>query len=397
MLDAHSVHRAHTRCSARRRVRGERRSLAGCPAWLVRGQIPRLRWDDPLVEQHLRSGEPCILTGGCPLVASLAHWSFDYLADALGPQNALSVHFAPRRVSVHARHYGEGLGEGGVRPMSFQKFAPLLWYDEEEDGSLSGSAQLAADLGEAAGALPFKTAQLWAGHGGGVTPCHYDALHNFLAQLRGSKRLLLLPPSESYRLYPYPVGHPMDNFAMADLCEPDLRTTPALAAARALEGELHPGEVLWLPRYHWHQVRQAGASDENLSLNFWVGEKGTTEFASTAARAIFGERSGPFLNALAAGEDGRWPAGSRARSTAERLRAELGGVIGGEAAVGSLLRAMTLDGRLWPGIAADVTGEVVSGEPRRGSLRQTPPEEMARMLEAEMARTAEGGRTRGEG
>ena len=72
-------------------------------------------------------------------------------------------------------------------------------------------------------------------------------------------------------------------------------------------------------------------------------------------------------------------------------------MIGGEAAVGSLLRAMTLDGRLWPGIAADVTGEVVSGEPRRGSLRQTPPEEMARMLEAEMVRTAEGGRTRGEG
>ena len=91
---------------------------------------------------------------------------------------------------------------------------------------------------------------------------------------------------------------------MADLCEPDLRTTPALAAARALEGELHPGEVLWLPRYHWHQVRQAGASDENLSLNFWVGEKGTTEFASTVRSAPLRPPPQPPPRRQGGGEEG---------------------------------------------------------------------------------------------
>lgn len=57
---------------------------------------------------------------------------------------------------------------------------------------------------QTANALPFKTCQLWAGHGGGVTPCHYDSLSNFLAQLQGKKSILLFPPSETFNLYPYP-------------------------------------------------------------------------------------------------------------------------------------------------------------------------------------------------
>jgi len=144
--------------------------------------------------------------------------------------------------------------------------APLLWYDDdEEDGAvsgpcrqLSGSAQLAADLGEvgwrwlreackAAGALPFKTTQLWAGHGGGVTPCHYDALHNFLAQLRGSKMLLLLPPSESYKLYPYPVPH----LPVSPRISPYLSVSPHLSPALPSSPQLSPSLPLsrHLPPY----------------------------------------------------------------------------------------------------------------------------------------------------
>jgi hypothetical protein len=37
-----------------------------------------------------------------------------------------------------------------------------------------------------------------------VTPCHYDSLSNFLAQLQGKKSILLFPPSETFNLYPYP-------------------------------------------------------------------------------------------------------------------------------------------------------------------------------------------------
>ena len=96
---------------------------------------------------------------------------------------------------------------------------------------------------EIACAHPFDTAQLWAGFGGGSTPCHFDAKSNFFAQICGRKHVTLLSPSETYNIYPYPVKHPMDNFSMADLEDPDWERFPALRYARAMETTLSPGEV----------------------------------------------------------------------------------------------------------------------------------------------------------
>lgn len=261
----------------------------------------------------------------------------------------------------------------------------------------------------------------------------------------------------------------MDNFCMADPCSPDLARLPALANARALEGELQPGDVLWLPRFHWHHVRQLGEQEENLSLNFWVGTKGAREvvqsyreapldmsatvdggggsqsgdaggddgsrdgggggmqggdggagchesvmegtalggappaplrpagghvpaghaqavawlhasrMVESAASSMFGDMGGAFITTMGAGEDACWPTGSRARTVADRMRAELSGVLGGGGAVRTLLHSMTRDGRLHPGIAPPVMGPVVSAEPRRGDLRTTPPEQMERL------------------
>ena len=37
------------------------------------------------------------------------------------------------------------------------------------------------------------------------------------AQVTGRKHVLLMGQSETFKLYPFPVGHPQDNFAMVDL------------------------------------------------------------------------------------------------------------------------------------------------------------------------------------
>ena len=59
-----------------------------------------------------------------------------------------------------------------------------------------------------------------------------SAMDNFLAQLEGRKSVLVYPPHCSFDLYPYPTGHPADNFAMADPERPDLGRWPGLARAR---------------------------------------------------------------------------------------------------------------------------------------------------------------------
>lgn len=224
-------------------------SVGRAPRWLIGGSVPRLRWDDPAVDGFLERGEPIVLTD-CPLVGNLVgRWSFDHLAQHFGTQEKLSVHFAPRDTSVFARHYGTGLGKGGVTPMSFADFAalcrdehldppdghargslryylqaPMVWNDVKERGPHgcpveSDQQPLAkANFGrgidedlrgidwgwlrraqDAASARPFDTCQLWAGHGGGSTPLHFDAVSNFLAQVRHRLSLSVRPRPQPQR------------------------------------------------------------------------------------------------------------------------------------------------------------------------------------------------------
>ena len=257
-------------------------------------------------------------------------WNFDYLSEHMDPKHKHSVHFAPMETTAFTRHYGKGLGKGGCTPMNFEDFAriarsqhldkdetsnrapPLryylqslmVWNDQPKDvhgaplKEVNEEAPLSnAPLGEVvlrdlrsmgwgwlkrvrgiAGCSPFDTCQLWVGHGGGATPLHFDSVSNFLTQVVGRKQVILFPPAQSFHVYPYPVGHQMDNFAMVDVEKPDLDRFPALRRAQALEAVLEPGEVLWLPRFYWHYVFQLDAPSENISLNFWCGRKGTEDF-----------------------------------------------------------------------------------------------------------------------
>ena len=155
---------------------------------------------------------------------------------------------------------------------------------------------------------------------------HFDSLSNFFTQLKGRKAVLLFPPSQSCLVYPHACDHVMDSYAQARArgapkapalqhaaprhsvhlrltstpilhtcacppciatfaCPPiasctqvdveaaDLARFPALRRARGLEAILEPGDVLWLPSFYWHHVRQLDDGAENLSINIWCGVK----------------------------------------------------------------------------------------------------------------------------
>ena len=173
---------------------------------------------------------------------------------------------------------------------------------------------------KAAGAESVNGCSLWLGHGRGCTPLHVDGGSGVLAQIRGRKRVLLFLPSESANLYPYPCGHDKDTYSQIDVEQPDLKRLPNVVHARGLEAILEPGErhrliprraldcstllpdaaatilepgesvvgtqdadtlpsappelgdVLTLPAYVWHYVRQLGAGEENISLSFGVSD-----------------------------------------------------------------------------------------------------------------------------
>ncbi|KAL1496580.1 hypothetical protein AB1Y20_014185 [Prymnesium parvum] len=486
------------------------------PSWLVGGAIERRRWDDPHVAELLARGIPCVLHGA-PLAAPLiGRWSFDFLSRHLGAAPTLATHFAPRATRSFARFYGGGLGRGGVRAMSFAQFAAAAEENEKSAsprwryylqaallegltrrkslrvggalhtpvGTLDVGAfgeEVVADLrrlgwewlGQACATAHchgFHSCTMWAGYGGGATPLHFDAMSNFFAQVEGRKTFLVFLPEESFHLYPFPCAHVMDSYAMPDLERADTQRYPSLARARGLEATLAPGDVLWLPSFCWHYVRQLDEGRPNLSLNFWVGVQGDGEnllgagrhgaveaahrralggapqsvearveavercarAAAAAARRAAGAAArrqddaddamvrgeegggvqflmaarwvesetaqrvgagaaGRFLTALAAGEDAAaydgahreasdaiGPLGSATHNAAVSIRLELLLQFGEERA-NALLRLLTRDGRLYPGLAPKVEGPIVNSE----ASEMTPPEELARMMSSD--------------
>ena len=111
-----------------------------------------------------------------------------------------------------------------------------------------------------------KAATLWLGPKGIVTPVHFDSAHNLLVQIRGHKKLILIPPQQSKLLY-YPrleLGHV--NFSPVDVEAPDFERFPRFREATPLEIELAPGEVLFIPVRWWHYAR---ALEQTISMNFW--------------------------------------------------------------------------------------------------------------------------------
>jgi hypothetical protein len=114
---------------------------------------------------------------------------------------------------------------------------------------------------------------------------------------------------------------------MLDVERPDFENFPAAARARGLEAVLEPGDVLWLPRFHWHYVHQLDAPSENLSLNFWIGQKGTVSFMEQL-------RAAPLPTAERV--DG---AADAARATTTRMTTSEAALKAGEVADEEMLRA----------------------------------------------------------
>ena len=110
----------------------------------------------------------------------------------------------------------------------------------------------------------LEACQLWCSHGGVSTPCHYDGAANFLLQLQGRKRVVLLHPREFAHVYPYPVGHPMDNFAMVDAARPDVSRFPALANARGRVAE----PTLFLVADREYLPARAGKAGRGKNLGY---------------------------------------------------------------------------------------------------------------------------------
>ena len=105
----------------------------------------------------------------------------------------------------------------------------------------------------------------WFGPPGTVSPLHYDAPHNLLCQVMGSKYIRLYSPCCSPCLYPHS-DQLLHNTSCVDVEAPDEKSYPKFRDAEYIETVLQPGQMLYIPPKWWHFVRSLEVS---FSVSFW--------------------------------------------------------------------------------------------------------------------------------
>jgi hypothetical protein len=116
---------------------------------------------------------------------------------------------------------------------------------------------------------PWFRARFWLSPAETGSPLHRDAPDNLFAQIFGRKRFVLFAPADSRNLYPHRFWSGVPNFSRADAERPDYQRFPRLRRARPIACEVGAGEVLYLPRYWWHQVTSL---ERSASVNLWWAE-----------------------------------------------------------------------------------------------------------------------------
>ena len=198
---------------------------------------------------------------------AMQKWSLDYFSETLG-EREIQVQFGrnsdpdyelnqPRHVrSMPFKHYIQSIRDAGVTNDFYMtannsgsnvRALGELWQDIVQIPEyLDGRDQFAGFF--------------WLGPAGTRTPFHHDLTNNFMAQVMGRKRILIIPACEIQRTYNH-----LHCFTKVDGRQIDFDQHPAMREAVVQEVILNPGEILFLPVGCWHYVE---GLDISCTLSF---------------------------------------------------------------------------------------------------------------------------------
>jgi hypothetical protein len=212
-------------------------------------------------------GRPVVIKGAMAGWPALEKWTPDYLADTIGD------------AVVEYQGGREGVGDYELAKDQHKRRAPFrafiaLIRDGGNDAYITAynsSANVAAlaplerDLGTLDAYLTRAHGMMWIGPKGTFTPLHFDLTNNLLAQVTGTKRVILVPPSQTAQM-----AHRRHVFSdVHDLTDPaQLAVHPAARDVLRYEVVLNPGDLLFIPLGWWHQLRSESFSTMLTYTNF---------------------------------------------------------------------------------------------------------------------------------
>jgi tRNA wybutosine-synthesizing protein 4 len=231
-----------------------------------------------------------IVIGGLNLGTCTELWTSEYLKEKIGPDRSVVIHAAStQHLSFHAKNFtyetqpfstfidaasagshvylrAISSSQPNKSPASLRKDFPEI----AEDFAVPSQCQYAVEHEHSSVLRISGKTTMWL---------HYDIMANILCQVRGSKRVILFPPSD-VSLLQFPAGETTSNLHVFTAEEGSLEST------RPVETILKEGEVLFIPACWPHATAPA---DDGVSVAVNVFFRGL-EGGYAAGRDVYGNR-----------------------------------------------------------------------------------------------------------
>lgn len=236
------------------------------------GEVPRVKKPSAqeFLDEFYSQNRPCIIEGAMDDWPALTKWDGDYLKSKAGD----------KIVEVQANRNSDANYE-----MNSQKLKKDMPFGEIVDIIESGVETndwyiTANNSGKNKEALRVLWEDIrfpdyldpnhsngdgffWYGPSGTVTPIHHDLTNNFMAQVRGRKRVKIVAPQDSPFVY-----NDRHCFSPVDMENPDLTKFPDWKNVDVIDVEIGPGDLFFLPVGWWHHVRGLEISITMTFTNF---------------------------------------------------------------------------------------------------------------------------------
>jgi hypothetical protein len=231
---------------------------------------------EDFLDNHYATSRPVVLGNVVSDWPACKKWTPEYLLEKIGDR---TVEYQGDRTSAADFEMNK---DRHKRSSSFAEFMNLIMTAKDNDYYITAynsavNQEALRCLGDDLGTLddylrhePGRTeAMFWIGPKNTFTPLHHDLTNNLLVQFVGRKRVILVSPGETPRLY-----NDLHVFSrIKDLTAADFATFPLLNGVGFQEIILNPGDALFIPIGWWHQVTSLDFSVSATHTNFkWPNE-----------------------------------------------------------------------------------------------------------------------------
>lgn len=233
------------------------------------GVIPRVRnlSGEAFLAHYYAASRPVLIEGAMEDWPARTRWTPDYLKRKVGQARIeyqagrdgdpdFEINSPRHKVTAPFADFIDAIGRSGN---------DVYLTANNSSANRAALNALDRDLGHLDAWLTRDPGMIWIGPGGTFTPLHFDLTNNLIAQVVGTKEVLLVPPSETPRMY----NHRHVYSAVRDLTDATrLEAYPLARDVRSYAVDLKPGDILYVPVGWWHQVRARDFSVTLTHTNF---------------------------------------------------------------------------------------------------------------------------------